>query len=170
MIEQSLYALSVDLKNEFEVILESDGEVTELSEEKLRSLAILLENKTDSCVGYYESLTDQIDVVSKHIKVLTELKKTLENKQKRFEGYLDNCLSVLGKDEFKGSLSTIKRRKKPMVVNIIDSDLIPIEFLKTETVVSIDKAGMKKKLQAGEVISGAELVESDKVSLIIKKG
>lgn len=169
-IEKSLYALTQELKSEFDLILESGGEITENEEEKIEALTKLIENKTDSCVGYYDMLGDQLEVVKKHIEVLTSMKKQIENKQEKFKLYLESCLVLSGRDEFKGEISTIKKRKKSLVVNILDESKIPIEFLEEEIKIKIKKKEIGDALKNGEIVDGAELVESEKPSLIIKKG
>lgn len=61
------------------------------------------------------------------------------------------------KAEFTFIKATISKPSK--IVSITDAESIPKEFIKKKETESIDKAGIKKLLQKGEVIPGAELTD-----------
>lgn len=95
-----------------------------------------------------------IDIFSEKIKQLQERKKTLENKEKRL---LDTIDFVLEGEKFKSDEHTFYYQKTVSVEVLNESD-IDARFIEFKP--SINKAELKKALQAGEHVNGAELKEN----------
>ena len=71
-----------------------------------------------------------------------------------------------GKDKFVGTINAIKLRKSAKVVNILDEDKLPLEYMTKKEVFSIDKKAIGEMLKAGEEVPGA-LLEDGKVSIVV---
>lgn len=171
MNNESLYALTTELQEIEDILL--DSELTEDQQKDLSKkqdhLLILLQSKTDACVGYALSLDDYLSLVEKRISEMNFLKKQIEGKISRYENYTKICLDKLGVKEIKGQFCSIKIPKARQKVEILDESKIPVEFLKIVETTSIDVAGIGAMLKEGKEVSGATLIDG-KVTPKFKTG
>ena len=158
-MEKSLFKIASELIELDERMVESGGELTDDIECDLALVTTALVEKTDGVVEYAKYNDSAIKAVSDRIKELTEIKKKLEKKQERFNDYVLICMDKLNTEELNGDIHKIKIRKPVKVVNITNEDLIPIEYIKTETIIKIDKNKLKADLKKGESVHGAELTD-----------
>jgi len=154
----SLWGISDELNALNELLILDQGEVSEELEQLQSEAQILLEQKTDSCVGYCEYEKNNIAVAKEKITELRDFIKHKENKIKNFESFVHSCLEKTGKEIFVGEFKQIKLRKASDIVVIDDENKIPMEYTVVETVVKIKKAEIKKALKSGE-IAGAHLAK-----------
>lgn len=167
MMKINLYEITQEFEALDNMLIETGGEITEESEELEQYINGLLMSKVDGCVEYRTQQMDRIEMAKARVKKFQELIKTEENKVKRFDNYIIDCLERLEKPEVAGQLHTIKVHKPQKSVKIIDEDKIPAEFATVETVVKINKSEIKKALKSGVEMEGACLVDGKK-SLNIK--
>lgn len=162
MEKLSLYNITTNL-DYINESLENPIQEDQSKIEELKSVFMsLLKEKTDSVVGFSESLDDYIELIDKRMKALEEIKKAATNKRVRFNQYILDCLDRLETSEIRGELSTISIPKPRKKVEITNQDLIPAEFIKQKTEYSIDKVAIKAALDLGEIIEGAALIDSDR--------
>jgi FtsZ-binding cell division protein ZapB len=103
------------------------------------------------------SLTQTIAIFEHEINELLDKKKRVQDK---INEITEDQKDLVGKeDQFKTSYGTFFW-KKTTVCNIIDKELIPDDYIKTKTTTTVDKAGIKKRIEAGEEIPGAEVVNN----------
>lgn len=100
-----------------------------------------------------------IDALAKEIKRLTDKRKALENKNKYLKDYMFDSMKIIGKDKVKAGTFDLRIQKNPRSVNIINADLINEEYFRVKT--EIDKSKIKKALEEGLVIEGAELIQTE---------
>ena len=101
------------------------------------------------------------------IKKLQNEVKSIENASDNLIDYLDFNMKRCGEDQIDCEYFKIKYQKNPPRVDISDPDLIPSDFIKTTTTETISKADIKKEIQAGRNVPGAELITDGK-RLVIK--
>lgn len=151
---QTLYQLTNDY-NQLLTLLDSEEYDEQAIIDTLESVDVAIEDKAQNIAGLIQSLnTDAIDA---EIKRLQDRKKAIENKKAWLKKYLQTQMEVLGKDKIKGELFTLAIQNNPPAVNIIDSNLIPAKYqiVKYDT----DRAAIKKDLQSGAKVPGAELTQ-----------
>jgi hypothetical protein len=165
-MEKSLYAITDEVKR-LEILLED--ECNDQNAEKLASIMSLLQSKTDQCVYFNMEMEDYIELISKRIDELSQVKKTIQTKKQKYEEYVLDCLEKLGVEKIKGELTSISSRKPVKRVVIFDIDQLPAEYVNTKVDVVADKIAIKKDLQVGKEIEGASLVDGKK-SIIFKYG
>lgn len=93
--------------------------------------------------------------------------KAIEDSANKIVEYLDFNMRRCGITEIDCEYFKIKYNKNPPSVNITDPDLVPQDFIKTTTTETISKADIKKEIQAGRNVPGAELITDGK-RLVIK--
>lgn len=150
-----------DLEEDYAALLDTEEVVTSEQEAEFRialmqSLKSVVE-KRERCAQFRAHLIDQQDFASAEIKRLQDRKKRLENAQKRFDGYIQSAMQALDLKKLEALTCVISLRACPDSVEITDDQLVPAKFktIKTETVIS--KSEIKKALQSGEDVPGADL-------------
>ena len=118
-----------------------------------------LESKTDGVVGYIQMREDQLDTISKRIKELKGMKATVQNRLDNFKRYLTYCLNRLDGKYSEGELHTIKIRKGPNKVKVLDENKIDSKYWLEKTELSLDKQSLLTDLKSGEIIDGVKLEE-----------
>lgn len=101
------------------------------------------------------------------IKKWQERKSALASRQQAIRSSLKTILSATGMDKIPHPLGTVSLRAGSQSVVITDEKEIPSQLCKVT--VTPDKAAIKKYLQAGEAVAGAELVTGEEtISIRIK--
>ena len=99
---------------------------------------------------------------------ISEQRKTLENRLKKFKEYVKDCMEKGGFTKIETSLGTLSIAKNPPSVEIINEDEIPSEY-KTETVtIKIDKTAIKNNFTKTGEIPAAVNINTQNTSLRIK--
>ena len=167
----TLWGIEDELESLEQLVAMEGGEITPEYEKLELEVQALLRDKVDSCTGWLDMERNNIEAAKTRIKSLQEYTKVKENKINRFENFIKSCLSRSDKKTYQGNFTEIKFRKPTKVVIIDNEDLIPMQFQKVETVITVKKAEIKKVLQKGEIVEGAHL-KTNEPNLIIglKKG
>ena len=139
-----------------------DEETGELfDQEALEALEIEREEKIDGCLFFIKNCKADAKKLDEEIKRLQAKKQALENKAERTKDYVANCLKG---EKFKSIFNSAWYTKTTKVeVDEEKIEKLPSQYLKTT--ISVNKAELKKALQAGELIDGAMLVESMSLTL-----
>ena len=142
----------------------TEEEYNELGEE----LALELQKKSSSIIGYTQNEEALIEAIDNQIKRLTEFKKAKQNNLDKFKQYVKENMERLEISKIETELGTLSIAKNPMSVEIENEDEIPSEFKQEVVLVKIDKTAIKKHFkETGEVVTGITIVD-DKTSLRIK--
>lgn len=173
-MSKSLFEIEEQMYNLLEYNVDSEtGEIVETEEEfnKLYdSIQIDLQTKIDNTICLTKLIDGEIDVIDKEIKRLQGEKKARENRKEWLKNHVDRFvrrqftdengnLDSDGLNNYKLSLphSKISYRKSNSV-NIIDLNLIPKEYIKIKMEKSPDKTAIKKAIDNGKDIMGAEII------------
>lgn len=84
--------------------------------------------------------------------------KRLEGREGAHKKALLTLLDATGQKKLERPCATVSRRKGSVSVNITNADDVPSQLCTVKTVTSPDKAAIKKQIDAGETVPGAELV------------
>lgn len=146
-----------DINADIHELLSSDD--AELIKDNLDSMQIAFNDKAESLIKYTQNIESDIDQVDNMIKQLQARKKSLKNKVDSFREYVRYNMESSGIDKISCPLFTMTLKKASPVVEIVDQDLIPDEFITVEVVQKVDKMKLKNALKQGDV-AGAKLSES----------
>lgn len=110
------------------------------------------------------SLIDDVIAIERRAAQMEALKKRYQQRQLRFEARAEKVratitqlFEVLEVSAWEGSEGTAGMRKGRASVIITDLDKLPAEFKTVETITTPHKVPIGAKLNAGEVVEGAEL-------------
>ena len=156
----NLYELSADLiaLNDIESV-EDVEIIREIIEQQIQA-------KSTGIIAVVRNLESNIAAIDTEIKRLQELKKKKQNNISRLKEYTKECMEIRGVKKLETSLGNISIRKTPPSVNVLDENLIPLEYIETKQVMSIDKKLILGDLKDGLVIPGVEIKQG--TSLTIK--
>jgi hypothetical protein len=115
--------------------------------DKCRSVAMWRENQL-LIVKAKKELAKKIDAEAKSMELAAN--KMLD--------YLDFNMRLCGITEIDCEYFKIKYRNNPPSVEVTDPDLVPVDFIKTTTKESINLSEIKKEINAGRSVPGAQLV------------
>ena len=156
----NLYELSADLMSLNDIEDVEDVElIREIIEQQIQA-------KSTGIIAVVRNLESNIDAIDIEIKRLQELKRKKQNNITRLKEYTKECMELRGVKKLETSLGNISIRKTPPSVNVVDENLIPLEYIETKQVMSIDKKLILSDLKDGLVIPGAEIKQG--TSLTIK--
>jgi hypothetical protein len=160
----NLYELTTDLKELQEI------DFTQAEEEQIEEVKGIIktqiESKSAGIIAVIRNEESDIDAIKVEIKRLQELKKSKENKIENLKKYTKECLEDAEIKKVSTSLGNMTVRKNPASVDVLDENLIPIEYKKEVVEVKVDKKAILADLKEGVVIEGAALKNS--TSLMIK--
>lgn len=155
----SLYGISQEVLILDDLLMESEGEITEDFEAKQKEIFDLLQNKVDGCVGYVNKQKDLVKLAAEKVKEINLFKKSIENKLAKFDQYVNDCLDAIETDKISGSMHEIKKRKPAKVLHISNEDDVPGEYIVVKTTTSIDLVKLKADVKSGAL-------EHDSIKLI----
>lgn len=155
----NLYNIKKELETAINESIDFEtGEI--LDSERLDRLNMVLNEKRENIALYIKNLVADSRAIDDEIKNLTARKKSMNNKVDWLKSYLANDLQG---NKFETPKVVVSFRKSKAIdiapnANIPDDYLIPQEP-------KVDKTGLKKAVQSGEVIAGVSIVEKQNISI-----
>ena len=163
----NLYELSQNFNNLIEVLENTEDEnLKELIKNSMNQLTLETNEKIENIIKYIKNLEATTSALETEAKRLNDRKVKTLKKIDHLKNYLKDFTSSLESKKYNTGIFNISIRKNAAAVVVENEFLIPSEYCKTEVVRKIDKAAIKEKLKAGEVIEGVKLQQSE--SIIIK--
>lgn len=117
----------------------------------------------DKAVGYvkvYKSIEADVKEIDVEIKRLQERRSSFKNNANTIKQRLVQAMVETGHEHIKTPLFTIYAIHTQSVVAPEDPNQLPPKFIKTTTTLAVNKADLKKALQAGREVPNARLVEN----------
>ena len=155
----SLYSIS----ERFLELFNRDDLTEEEFNEQGNELAIMLQNKAESLVGYNYTLESNKNVVKQEIERLTNIYKAIEKQQEKFGKYVKDNMEKLNLSEINTPIGKIKIKKNPVSVEITDENLIDEKYMIEKITKNISKTKIKEDLEKGIEVKGANLIQKTKV-------
>ena len=162
--EFSLY----EITNAFPTLMDN-YEISDEEKEKLyKELTVLLQKKSESTIGYIRNIDLTIEAMKNEEKRISELRKSLEEKEKRFKDYVKECMEKNGLSKVETSLGTLSIAKNPISVEIVNESKIPDEFKEIIMTTKTNKKAITDNFKAtGEIPDGVNILTQN-TSLRIK--
>lgn len=162
----TLYNLSEEYLQLINFIeLSGDEEIPKVIDEKLEQVEDDIDAKVENIAKIIQEKQGELEAIKYEADRLNRLKKRKENEIERLTEWAYSNLKRVGKKSIKSDIFDIKIKKNPPKVNILDSTLIPEEYIKTKTSTSIDKITLRRDLKEGLIVDGAELIQEEKLQI-----
>lgn len=156
----SLYELTQDVLY-LQALLE-EGEIDEeVYRDSVESMCV--ESKLEDICKVMKNLEAKASAYKAEIDRMTARKKTLDNGVKRLKESMLTYMLASNTKKKEAGLFTLSVGKSKSVT-ITDISKLPKEYVFPQEV-KVDKTGLGKALRAGEEIDGAELTESEYISI-----
>lgn len=141
---------------------EETGEI--LNAEEIDQLTDDLNQKTDSVGRYIKNLDAFTTALKEEEAKLAQRRKTAEKKLDYLKTLLTSCMDASGRDKYESAAVKISFRISTQV-NIFDEKALPEAFVTEVITTKADKTAIKKAIQSGVVVNGAELVENRNIQI-----
>ena len=162
-MSQPLYEIKQELVSLQNLINEADSPDETLIEafnDTMEGIQLSFEEKAQNVVGFMNNVGANLDSIDNEIKRLQAKKRSITNKQEWFKNYLRTNMADAGISKIECPLFTISLAKPGKAVQITDDSLLPEDLVRVVVTKSPDKDAIKKRLESGDVVSGAELVDA----------
>lgn len=153
----ALYELANELQNFSLVVDDETGEITNLDE--LDALIMERDTKVENIALWVKNLTAEAKAVKEESDKLAKRASAAKNKADRLKAYLGENLAG---EKFSTPRVAISYRRTK-AVSITSMAEIPERFTRLE--IKADKAEIKKAIDAGESVPGAEIEERTSVQI-----
>lgn len=160
----TLYTINQELINAVESAIDPEtGEI--IDEDMLKavdSLQMMRDEKIENIVLFIKNLRSDAKQLKEEEENLRKRRQASENKAQRLLDYLDQNLSG---EKFRSSdgLAVVSYRRSTSV-NVVNSGMLSDRFLTIPEPIP-NKTEIKKALQNGEVVDGAELVTKQNIQI-----
>ena len=163
----NLYELNQNFNNLIEVLENTEDEnIKELIKNSMDQLTLETNEKIENIIKYIKNLEATATALETEVKRLNDRKVKTLKKVDNLKNYLKDFTNTLDSKKYNTGIFNISIRKNAASVIVDNEFLVPDEFCKTEVIRKVDKAALKEKLKAGEVIEGVKLQQTE--SIIIK--
>jgi len=154
---EHLYEISTRFRELMKVAEEGDEGMAEAIADTLEGIEGEFTEKAEAIVMVATNVTRHVAAIDQQIERLQAKKKAVLNKEESLRSYLKKNMLETGINKIECPLFNITLAKAPKVVEILDEDLLPVDFIEVKTEIKPNKAAIKKALQAGDEVAGAAL-------------
>lgn len=102
-----------------------------------------------------------IDAMSAQIKALGDRQARIARRHDTAKAALGAVLDAMGVKKLERPRATVSRRAGSMSVRITDEASIPSQLCVTKVTTAPDKTAIRRQIEAGETVPGAELVRGE---------
>ena len=138
-----------------------DNGVIDILEQELK---LQLQTKGSGIIKHFKNSEAMLNGVDEEIKRLQALKKSISNQINSRKEYIVRNMEMMGITKIETELGNLSLRKSKSV-NIYDESLIDKKFIEIETKEKISKTEIKKAIEAGETVQGANIVEKNNLNI-----
>lgn len=164
----SLYEIDTRISAIIENMFATVDENGEISEEidlsELEELQEARQVKLENIALYIKNLAVEASAIKEEENTLKDRRKRLESKCERLEAILINAMKQDGNKKITSPRfeAVLRDNKK---TEIRDASLIPEEFLNVKVEKTPDKTAIKKAIEAGQEVAGAEIIINTTISI-----
>jgi len=158
----TLYEITANFRA-LQDLLENDEIDEQAYKDTTELLNYDLSDKGDGYAKILKSWDSDINGIDLEIERLNHRKSMLKNRQERLKFDLKTSVEIIGTNEIKTPLFTIKIQKNPAKVECSNKDLIPEIYWKFSEPPppTLDKVAIKKSIKNGTPVPGAVLVQEE---------
>lgn len=163
-----LYEIAENYNNLAELLNNPEFAENADIQQALETIAEEFEQKAERVVYVIKNAEGDIEALDAEIKRLQAMKKQRQNGIERIKDYLKFNMAKTDAKEIKCPLFTIAYREQKQSAVELDEDLFLANNCDEDLVsvkITPNKAEIKKRLKAGETVTGAKLVSSQVLTI-----
>lgn len=162
-----LYELTADYEKAFSDMVDAEtGEVNEHALAMLDGLQDDIKEKGLAVAAYIRNHDADVDALKHEEQRLAARRKQLESRMDWLRGYLLNNMVRCGISEIKSPYFTIKTKKCPPSVKVLNDADIPQQYIRVKEQISVDKSKIKNDICNGIDVPGAMMEQN--TTIVIK--
>lgn len=162
----ALHEITSDMKGLMKLV--DSGELTQDDiADTLEGVESTFEDKALSLIYVHDNINADVVAIDNEIARLQARKKVMTNHQQNMKEYLRTNMEASEISKISCPLFTITLKKGRDMVEILDTDKLPTDYLNIKTSIAPMKREILNDLKEGKDIPGAILTKS-KTSLLIK--
>jgi len=158
-----------EITNEYACVFNSIDETGEVSQETVDAIDELqtqFEDKAIAIACYIKNLEAEEAAIKSAMDDMKKRRDALNNKVDSLSEYLRESMGKMSVSEIRSSpFFKIRIKKCPLSVDVFDDVVLPIEYMREKTVITIDKIKLKEVLSAGVDVPGACLHRREKLEI-----
>lgn len=159
---EPLYKLDQEIRS---LISSADPLTGEIDLQALSDLQMSREEKQNNIVLFVKGAEMQEEMIDAEIVRLKQMKEGMGRKVEWLKNYLMGSMLENEETELTFGVHSVKLRSNPPSVVIYNEDTIPNDFKHAVISTKIDKIGIKKAIQEGKEVEGAELVHTRRIDI-----
>lgn len=159
-----------EIANEYRTALDSlvneeTGELDEQAIACLNGITTSLEEKGVAVASYIRNIEADRKALEDERKRLAARQEALEARIDWMKGYLQQNMEACGIKEISCPYFSVKLKKCPPSVHLTDEESVPDVYRKRKETVTIDRVKIKQDIQAGVIVTGAELRQGNTIQI-----
>jgi hypothetical protein len=143
----------------------SDPLTGEIDGVELERLEMERDLKQQHVALYIKSSEMGLEAIDNEIVRLKAIKQSAERRVDWLKMYLQQSMETNEISEINFGVHTIKIKKNPPSVQVFNEDVLGSEFKTQIITTKVDKTAIKKAIQSGRIVHGAELVQSKRLEI-----
>jgi hypothetical protein len=141
------------------VAMEEDGVDDQTIADTLEGLQGAIEDKAKAVAAYLQNIKAESVAMKEAEARIAARRKAIDNKVSRMQDYLRDEMTKANLSKLTTPEFSVTVGKPGKTVDIIDVELIDDEYLTTKVTIMADKKAIKKALDAGQEVKGAQFIE-----------
>lgn len=163
----NLYDLSKSVEQVIMEVIDAEGELSELLENRLEEVSLDFKSKSSNIGKWVLNIDANAEAIDTEIARLMKRAQVQQNLKKRLKDYLKFCMENAGLRKLDLGTFTISIAKNPPSVEVENEAALPGKFIRIVQTQSVDKKLLLSALKSGEQVEGARLI-TDREHLSIK--
>lgn len=162
----SLYQLSGSYLQALDFLTDPETDLpAEVINDTLEALGGELEDKAVNVAKFLRNMEAMAEAIKAAEESMEKRRKALEARVKWMKAYLKGNMERTGINKIECPYFKLSIQKNPAAVNVINEDVIPEQFKEQVITWKLDKTAIKKAIESGQAVPGAELVNGTRLSI-----
>lgn len=162
----TLYELSQDYRQALDVLTDPENDLpAEVIADTLEGLQGSLEDKAVNLAKFFRNLEAMAGAIKEAEDRMARRRRAIESRVKWLKDYLRQNMVTCGIQKIESPWFVLAIQKNPAAVDVFDEAAVPAEFKEEVVSVRLDKAGIKRALEAGQTVPGAALMPGSRLSV-----
>ena len=160
-----LYEITHEYNGIFNSIDET-GEVNQETVDAIDELQTKFEDKAIAIASYIKNIEAEEAAIKSAMDDMKKRRDALNSKVDSLSEYLRESMSKMSVSEIKSSpFFKIRIKQCPVSVDVFDDLVLPVEYMREKTAITIDKIKLKEVLNLGVKVPGACLHRREKLEI-----
>jgi len=161
----TLYALTEDYLRILDLLEDPDAEHDAL-EQELDGIAGKITHKAEAIAGLIKQCEGMAAMRKSEADRMRDLAARDQRNADRLRDYVLRHMQTLGTERIDTARFTLSVRSNPPAVHVLEEQLVPNEFLRTVTTVSVDKKAILENFKTtGEIVPGTEVTRGTRLDI-----